>query len=61
MTVFMCGGEGGPADLEEIAKFQEFLRIAGKPGTPGIRERFEAAGRLDLLDWALCNKPKEGA
>lgn len=56
-TVFMCGGEAGPADEAEVAKFREFLAIAGKPGTPGMRRRFEEAGRLDLLDWALCNEP----
>lgn len=59
MTVFMCGGAAGPADEAEIAKFREFLKIAGPPGTPGMRQRFEDAGRLDLLNWALCSEPTE--
>lgn len=57
MTVFMCGGEAGPADEAEVAKFREFLRIAGPP--PIDRQRFIDAGREDLLDWALCNEPVE--
>lgn len=47
-------------DQRQVDLFKEFLAIAAG-ATAGIREQFEAAGRMDLYEWAMGGRHKDDA
>lgn len=49
-------------DQRQVDLFKEFLVIAaGAPPATGIREQFEAEGRMDLYEWAMGGRHKDDA
>lgn len=40
-------------DAEQIRRFADFLELGGPPGSGDVGKRLIAAGRLDLLKWAM--------
>ena len=49
----VADGTISEGEAEEIRKFVDFLKLAGPPGSGKIGKRLLAAGRPDLLEWAM--------